>query len=382
MAIQDLVSDFVRKLNLFIMEKDFSENDIQVLKAHIDATALRVENAERRAQELLGRVLNGRVSNSTAIYMRQNGYLRGVVSNDIEKVKVPPCETLEEECECVGYHFLSFNKPTEYIVISREEELIELDRTLTEVYIQVLDHDYRSYHGFSCFITLLDSSGPLYIIDAIKFRQTMSRLRLLRCGVYKLIHCRGCVHRLFKDFGRIGCYQNFTGHESERFVDWRIRPLNDVLISIMFEGMNEIVDNMECNMAYERYVPSNSTNSEFEEFIGKHELIESGQDCAIKKILQLRGYLASSSDEGLQFVMTDSQMLKLLRELPSTTEEFEETLKRLSPVARQHIGDFILALHGTVRRVSVMDLKAEAAPKEEAEEYEKDKYRSFSNMFK
>lgn len=100
-----------------------------------------------------------------------------------------------------------------------KKHLFEVDETLSKVFLCVYDHSYSSFDGFSCYFTIATQNGELYVLDAIKFRDSVPNMRLLKCGVQKIIHCRECVKRLVKDFGFIGCYRNFDIFSNKVYID-------------------------------------------------------------------------------------------------------------------------------------------------------------------
>lgn len=374
MCLPDLASEFVYKLNLFLSRftthDDEMNRQVESLSQQIARLTDRLSNSEKNFEDLLGRLESSKLSECDIVYLRYKGELYGALSTNIEKIKPSKPLSLSENCLCPAYHFSMFEKPSKFIIISTEEDLINIDKSLTEVCIQVFDHDYRSYSGFTCFLAFSSPSSPLYILDALKFRESIPRLRLLRCGIPKLIHCQHCAKRLFIDFGKMGCCWNFTADE-DRYVDWRIRPINDMFISLMFEGNSQIIDKIKKGMSVQ--ISTYEEESGIEQFISENDYC--GNEDLLREVLNLRKYLASKSDESLQYVMTDKQILILMNEMPKTIERIEKLLVKVSPVLRRHLGDFALIFRQRTTSFSLEELLIE----ETSEQAVTERYKPFGN---
>lgn len=272
------------------------------------------------------------------------------------------------------YHF--FNEFKQYELVKTEQELRNIDQTLSNVCISVFDHDYRSYEGFACIIAVYVTSGVVYIIDAIKFRDIITDLRLLRHSVNKIIHCRKCVERLKKDFGEIQAYQNFDFPETKIYIDWRIRPLPSELIDIICTNLTMMVECLNDNLPAEVHYPS--LEDEFLVFTEKYGF-PSNHEIA-QNLFKLRQYLAKKNDESPNYIITDSQLCDLIVNNPTEIEEFDTLFQRMSPLLRLHAIDFLLILRRRSKAFSMAELKEipnKAFSFRELEDMSTLKYRSF-----
>lgn len=379
MSLIDLTAEFVKQLNLFI--RSINMNDEQLmhrvadLRKRIASVIERTANAEARAVVQLGKLINTNPTADGVVYVRKDGLLKAVISMSVAKPVVGRTEQVETGCSCTSPGFGLFGAPKGYVYVESEAALFEADQTFSEVCIQVLDHDYRSFDGFSCYLAVRTPDGLLYVIDAIKYREAIPRLNLLRCGVLKLVHCRRCVKRLVSDFGDIGCYRNYDVPEKDVYVDWRIRPISDVMTEVISEDIAEMVEKLNLGITTEKFVAEHE--DELKCFVERFGL---PSKCPfLSELLKLRAYLAKTFDEGVQYVMTDAQLLTVLEHTPTTVEAFSHVLPRMSSVARLHAGDFLIVLNKRAKVFSIERLKMktgeESAAGGRAEDHEK--YKNF-----
>ena len=354
MSLLELTAEFVKTLNQVIPTIDNRNKNImeelKTLKLRISRIISQTASSEGILIDFLKKQERNKEKISNYIIVRKEGELQAVISTSLQKTTIDPFEKINSECDCLIEGFETFNKLTNLMVIENLKQLFELDESIQNVCICVYDHTYRSYEGFTCFITIATPSGEAYAIDAIKFRDAITKLRLLKCGVQKMIHCRECVQRLIKDFGLIGCYRNYDNHENNCYIDWRIKPLDQVFITIMYDQMQELINTANLKISTEKY--EMEITNEIIDFSEKRNV---PLDCPyLAEILKLRDYLAKTHDEGVQFVLTNQQITLLLESTPTSVQMFEAVLPRMSTVLRPHVRDFILIL---LKRAKIFSLK-------------------------
>lgn len=378
MGLIDTTAEFVKRLNALVRDLDVRDENamaqVDVLKRRIAAIRDRLSGAEARAIVLIDKLCTPPKEDTDTIFVRKDGMLKAIISESIQKPQVEPVKKADHGCNCSHSHMGHFSEPSQYMYIDTEAQLLEVDAAFVQVCLLVLDHDYRSFAGFCCYLAVCTPEGMLYMIDAIKLRTTIPRLRLLRCGVQKLVHCRRCVERLTADFGRMGCYRNYDAAEKDVFVDWRIRPLNETFVGIASECIREVVEKSNMQITSEKYEAS--PRNELAEYCERYQL---PSDCPfLADLLKLRAYLAETYDEGVQYVMTDGQLHAVLESMPTTIAEFDAAFVRMSSVARLHAGDFLLILKKRAKAFSMERLKIKTADGEKEAIEECPKYRSFN----
>ncbi|ELA42896.1 uncharacterized protein VICG_00211 [Vittaforma corneae ATCC 50505] len=357
--LMDLAAEFVKQLNSAIGQLDTQNENhagpIEKLADKISKTMKRCEASEDFINMLISKIEDSLKECRDVVYVRKDGNICAIVSRDIVKPNINTTSKLNIECTCLFAPFEKFEENKGYIIIDSEESLRKLDSMLENVILGVFDHDYRSFEGFSCFIGLYVPNGYIYIIDTVKFRDIIPQLRLLTCGVKKIICSQRDVDRLVKDFGSIGCYQNFNVPDSNVYIDWRIRPLNEVLCCIICSELINAVEKHNLGMAHERHQmqPTNEMN-DFMNFYGVHASFRN----VAEDLMKLRVYLAKKNDESLQYVMTDIQLYQLILNMPSNVDEFEFLLNRMSSILRLHVGDVLLILNQKSRMFSLESLKS------------------------
>lgn len=358
MNLIDSAAEFVKKLNSLL--KNLYNNDketiskLKLLISRIINIRDKLTCAESKLVSMILKYENVQEKEDEIYYLKHNGVIKAILSKNIINIKPSAITKNKFECICELTEHVIFNSIKELIIVDSESLLHKIDVTFKNVIIEVFDHDYRSFNGFACWISVLTVDGMLYIIDCLKYREIIPKLRLLKCGVNKIIHCRNCVDRLNKDFGSIGCYKNLKNYnESEIYIDWRIRPINRVFIDMINESMENTIK--ECNKMYclEKY--ESGYRNMFNEFIENYKL---DSDCPfLYELLDLRIYVAQMYDESVEYVMTDDQLYKIIKEKPTTVEEFDNMFDRMSSAARLHAGDFLLVLKRKLNGFSIDKLK-------------------------
>lgn len=355
----DLAADFVKTLNLampsFDLKKIEQLEELQTLQDRITKIMMKLEKSEENASLLLDQLERSVYECRDVVYIRKDGALKGIISRDTVKPEIRPIQKLETDCNCTNYLDFDFKEIQDYFIVETEKKLRELDDSLKTVILGVFDHDYRTYKPFTCIIAIYIPEGYVYLIDAIKFRFIIPELRLFKCGVKKVFASQYDVDRIIDDFGLIGCYCNFNTSPFEIVVDWRIRPINEVFISVIGDIMAKTAEKVNLKISTEIHIPQQK--EPILEFIDNFQLgnvnIETVED-----LFKLRDYLARTNNEGAQYVMTDKQLFNLIVNMPSSLEELEALLGRMSPVLRLHAIDFLLIMNRKSKVFSLEELKS------------------------
>lgn len=377
----ELTAEFVKTLNAKIAGMDVNDKRMLESMEHLKEQILGIMKIFETSEQTLNRILNKIEAydcdrKDEPIYIRCNRDIQAIVTLNEIKPIINNVEKLEDGADNLFSISSYFEPLKEYVIVKNEEALRELDSSLKDVCLAIFDHEYRSYEGFTCFLAIYLPSGYLYIVDGIKFREILPHLRLLKGDVNKIIHCQRCVERLIKDFGNIKSYQNFSAPDSEIYVDWRIRPLNEDLISIICRTIQDSVENINDGISTERHEAS--VINEIEAFAENYGLPPNMD--ILPDLLKLRQYLARTNEESINYIMSDTQLYNLIVNNPVNLEEFEHLFDRMSSVLRLHVTDFLLIF----RRRSKMSLeRLKLNPKIE-EEYSRpisndfmDRYRNF-----
>ncbi len=343
MKLIDLSAEFVKNLNTILKGVDLNNpnviEEVRLLVRRIITIRDKLSDSESKLVSLIQKVENRfEKKENDVYYINQNGILKGILSRNIHNIKPKPVKKQNINCNCVSFTSEVYENIKKYVIIDSESLLYEVDSKLTQVILAVFDHDYRSFEGFVCWITILTPEGIMYIIDGLAFRDFIPRLKLLTCDVKKIIYCRECVERLYQDFGSIGCYKNFNITKNDIYVDWRIRPINDVFIGIMKEYMKNSLSLINNGFHTEKYLPENKNITD--EFIKKYNLKKDAP--FLLELINLRTYIAQTYDESIKFVMSDDQLFKIFTAKPSTIREFDALFDRMSSPTRLHAGDFLL----------------------------------------
>lgn len=351
----ELTASFVKELNSAIEE--FTDEDLETIELitnKMRSIMKKCENSENNINIAISKIEDAQKTCSDVVYIRKDGDLRAIISRDVVKPNIRPVEKLNISCNCLFEPIGSFEDNKGYIIIETEESLLKLDLSLNNVVMGVYDHDYRSFDGFCCYIGLYLQSGHIYIIDTIKFRDYIPKLRLLTCEVKKIITSQYGVDRLIKDFGTFGCYQNFNVSDTNIIVDWRIRPLNEVFLNIICNDLINAVEKYNSNLITERHDPE--AVNEIQEFRDYFN-IPNSLIGLVEELIKLRSYLAKNNNESPQYIMTNTQLYQLLLNMPKSVNEVEHLLLRMSSVLRLHVGDFLIILNQKSKVFSIEDLK-------------------------
>lgn len=356
MDLLNLSTAFVRKTNLFLRQSNQKGMDKpQVVKDLIDKikeTQACLENAKDRTSLIMRRLQNRSESPGKVFCVKNRGETICVVGERIQKPNLK--EIVLERLECThDVVFQKFKPFVRTVYVETASQIRLIDKSILQAGIEVFDHTYRSYNGFICFISLYDTNGNIYIVDSIKFRDVIPSLNFLKCGVPKIIHCRGCAEILLKDFKQLGCFRNYSVLPENIFIDWRIRPIPVFLLEILQKGVLKVTGLVNNHKEFELFCENGEPN-ELNRITSKYEL--SDDENILENLLKLRRFLARSNDESVYYVMTDDQLVRVFKSRPKTQNELSDVLKRASPLVRQHLMDFLHVLENSRERFSLQRL--------------------------
>ncbi|ORD96754.1 hypothetical protein HERIO_1322 [Hepatospora eriocheir] len=347
MSITLIAKTILSEINKVISEinaNNGTSDDFKELITEINILTEKLKDSETNVRNLFELIEQENKTPDDAIYITENNQLRYIIPYNIIKPHIPEINKLESNCNCQKEHSFRFENLSDCVVIKDENMLIEIDSQLETVFIEIFGHYYRTYNPFICWMTLLDIKGKLYIVDVLKFRMILPKLRLLNCGVDKIIHCRECVRYLERDFGKIGCYINLPREIKcdVSLFDYRIRPLNDIFINLMKSSVNDNVFELNSNISFEKYqgLEEKSIDDMIDDFNDKLDINYKIDN--LDKVLQFREFLAKESNESQEFVMTDMQVLTFIESKPKTVKDFSVLFPRISHVLRLHATDLIL----------------------------------------
>ncbi|AFN84084.1 hypothetical protein EROM_111020 [Encephalitozoon romaleae SJ-2008] len=354
MNLLDMSIKFVEGINLFLRQESHDLNGLEIerLVQRIEEIQLLVKDSEDRFKRILESIeVEESIRPDTIVAITKNKKPLCILGKEIVKPRIESIDAENIDC-CHTPSFGEFKAFSSTVYVKTLDQLLDMDKTITQAAIEMFDHSYRSYEGFTCFISVGDAKGNVYIIDAIKFRAAISRLELLKCHVPKIIHCRACVERLLRDFRQVGCFRSYEISPKMVFIDWRIRPVPGFLLEVLFKGVHEIREMAASGVEMKVYCSKEI--DETKDMASRYGISEDEE--ILENLLKLRRFLARSNDESVHYVMTDDQVVRLLKAKPTTQEKMVEVLKRLSPLARQHIMDFILLFSGSKKSFLLKDL--------------------------
>lgn len=342
MDLLDLSMGFVKKINSFLDLERAGRRAAEMarLVERISDVQALVSDANSRVSTIMKGLRNSGTEQGRVFCITKNRIPICIVGEKVAKPRIS--EVVAEETRCnhrVGFKW--FEAFASVLYVETRSQLVSIDRGIRQAAIEVFSHTYRSYKGFTCFISVGDCRGHIYIIDAIKFRDVIPSLGFLKCGVPKIIHCNECARRLVMDFKDVGCLRRYRMSPREVFVDWRIRPVPGFLLDMLQEGVVKIGDCV--NGGEETLEPclgSDEESAELRRMASKYNI--SDDKDILSNLLRLRRFIARDSDESVYYVMTDRQLVELFNARPATQSEFSNTFKRTSPLARQHMMDFLL----------------------------------------
>ncbi|ADM12602.1 uncharacterized protein Eint_111020 [Encephalitozoon intestinalis ATCC 50506] len=355
MNLLDLSVKLVEEVNLFLRQGRHSLDVLEMEKLvnKINEVQLLVKDSERNFKQILKEIEGEHARSDSVVIVTKNKKLVCVLGEEIVKPRIESIDAEDSKCSHTPF-FYEFKPFGSTVYVETLDQLLDVDKRITQAAIEVFDHTYRSYRGFSCLISVGDTEGCIYIIDAIRFRAAIPRLALLKCGVPKIVHCEQCVQRLLQDFKHIGCFRNYEISSDMVFIDWRIRPVPKFLLEVLCKGVQKIREMLERGVETRTYCSKEI--DEVEDIAVRYGIKSNNDNDILKALLKLRRFLAKNNDESVHYVMTDDQVVRLLRVKPDTQDKFLGEIGRLSPLARQHAMDFLLVFNGKKGSFQLQDL--------------------------
>lgn len=342
MNLLDLAVGVVEQVNLLVHHhKHLLDRDtVGRLVQKIEETQALVKDAEHSFRRIL-KDIEAKEGGSNVVVVTRNKVPVCIVGDGVAKPSLEDARASRPEC-CHAPSFGGFEPLRRVVHVETRGQLAAIDKTVSQAVVEVFDHTYRSYEGFTCLISVGDTRGNIYIVDAIRFRTAIPKLAMMRCGVPKIVHCSGCAARLLKDFGQLGCFRSYELAPAAVFVDWRIRPVPRFLHETLCQGVRQMAEMADGGVKPRKAVEGNEVD-EAKDIVSRYA-ISDGTD-VLDALLKLRRFLAKSNDESVYYVMTDDQLVRLMAIRPATQDELLRKMGRLSPLARQHAMDFLLVFN-------------------------------------
>lgn len=357
MSLIDKTANFVKLLNSMVkminVDDKRTMEQVEHMKLRLQHIIDQTASSEMVALASLEKLSRADAQCEEPIYIRWQGEIRAIITLNMIKPEILPIKKNMDECICAPCQAPYFNEVNSIVHIETETDLFTVDNGIQYACIEVFDHTYRTYHGFICVIAVATPEGVLYIIDAIKFREALPRLRLFKCGVAKFFHCNECIRRLMLDIGHIGCALCFGDISTDVFIDWRIRPINPILTQYIFNSICKVIEKLNGGFSYERFIPAHSTEVQ----VITDEYGIDPHNPALTKLLKLREHLAARYNEGREYVISNPLLVRMIEAAPSTLEELEQLAPKMSNVLRTHAGDVLIALNKKSQHFSVDRLK-------------------------
>ncbi|KAF9763326.1 Exosome complex exonuclease rrp6 [Nosema granulosis] len=236
----DIAAEFLKKLNglLVYMNQNKIQKDSKFdnIKQKIEIIKDMFKDSEKNVKERLQSIKIDKKIRNNIKYNFENEAITTITSNSIKKIKVESAVFDTKECNHTFKEIPIFNyHQTTYL--KTKDQLNELSGS-EYIVVDAFYHNYRSYNGFLCFLTVLDPFGTIYIIDALQFREKIIEMDLFGCRFKKIFISRGSYFKCLKDFKNINCFTVFenglsTNLQDKMYVDWRIRPIDKYLIFLL-----------------------------------------------------------------------------------------------------------------------------------------------------
>ncbi|EHY64834.1 hypothetical protein NERG_02237 [Nematocida ausubeli] len=262
----------------------------------------------------------------------------------------------EEECEMANSHIM-------------QEKIIGVD---------IKTHKFRSYSGFTCYIQVATLES-VYIFDMIELRnhsklltfwsepsivkvfyKASEKIAWLRkdlqytvVSYIDLLSLHGYPEEPIRNLGRAVFYS--TGRQVRKklqLMDWRYKPVSDEMYTDLTEqvgylllaaaGMISRCTEKEFVSGYKYGVEAVQEPLTPEEFL-LAKGIEPTE--SLVKIVMLRDFIAKQEDESPQFLMTDRQLVRFIKEQPSSPEQIFSLFKKISPLFKANMNNFVNLLH-------------------------------------
>lgn len=349
MQLIDLSAKFVTEVNQMIQKLNGAERtDIQNLAdlvTEIEGVQRLLSESVGKASLIIDKMATKPKNHTNMIYIVNGKRPICILGENICKPVISNIAGEINTCQH-DIEFTEFKPLKQAIMIQSEAQLWAIDKSITQAAIEVFEHSYRSYSGHACFLVVADSKGNVYIIDAIRFRNSIPKMKFLQCGVPKIYFNDQSFQRVASDFKSGCCSRIYDCKPINIFVDWRIRPLDAFMEEILIHGIGLVVDKINnTEVPLQARVRETTEAEEYQEFIKNFNVTED-QDL-LQELMKLRKFIAKSFDESPSYVIPDSQVVEILRLKPKTRSDFLKNFRRLSPLARQHLNDFLFLFNNS-----------------------------------
>lgn len=267
---------------------------------------------------------------------------------------------------------------------------------VTEIAVDLQNHSYRSFQGFACLMQV-SSRHRDYVIDVLKLRLKMHAFNTILANpeIVKVFHgCEDDILWLQRDLGCyvVNCFDTYHAakllkyptlslshqvkfhcgislNKKHQMSDWRIRPLSKEMIDYARDGTHFLLYVYDClrtemwkslgEQAHKAVLDAScktcSKRYEKEPFwpLGYRKLLNGSrkatpkvdtvsdiQDTVMGALWDWRDATARSLDESTDYVMSNSELLRLGTVLPRTQSQAEDT-GPLSSLVRERINEVL-----------------------------------------
>ncbi|KAI5141590.1 exosome complex exonuclease RRP6 [Nematocida parisii] len=309
---------------------------------------------------------------------------------EVDSQTVEGCENIEDATRSILMKLYSSTKiidvtteisPNIYYIKTAEECKMANTHILQEaaVGVDIKTHKFRSYSGFTCYIQVATLES-IYLFDMIELRNNSELLTFWsNSSVVKVFYkATEKVYWLKKDLqytvkayvdllsiygypeevtnlGRAVMYA--TGRKLRKqlqLMDWRYKPISVEMCTDLTEQVGYLllsVAGMAKKCTEEQFVSGyNYKAKKIESDLSPEEFLLSKNieptEISVK-LHMLRDFIAKQEDESPQFLMTDKQLVRFIKEQPTTQEQVFSLFKNISPLFKANLNNFINLLHST-----------------------------------
>ena len=368
-------------------------------------SVLHAQNVSRPQMEFKDKVDNSNTLSAPRIKVKENAKYPLPDYSLEENYGIHPYEKEIKELEYSADLFeekkeILYNdiESTAVNYIETEEELEELAKLLcheTEFAVDLENHNYRSFQGFSCLMQISTRSAD-YIIDVIELRQAMHVLNssFTDPNIIKVFHGpESDIQWLQRDFGiyvvnlfdtfqaskllempgnslayLLSFYCNVTADKKYQLADWRIRPIPKEMLKYAQEDTHYLLyiyDRMRnellkkgsrnlvlsvlkkgekyCLKMYQKDIYDD--NSSWIGTLQKYNIPLNSQQLHVFKALhKWRDHIAREEDESIHYVYPNHVLFKLATHMPTESTKLLGLCSPLPPFVRLYATDLALLI--------------------------------------
>ena len=293
--------------------------------------------------------------------------------------------------------------------------------TQSVIAVDLENHNYRTFQGFSCLMQVSTRSED-FIIDTLACRPFMHRLNAIFSNpcILKVLHGAESDNLwLQRDFGvyLVGLFdtyfaskalgfgahslahlvKHYTGlplNKAYQLADWRIRPLPQEMLQYAREDTHYLLYIWDCMRNELLAAPAASelmkqvldrsrglcTRLYTVEPFGDHtwravaakynKQLTPVQIKVLKALCDWRDNLARVEDESVHFVMPRLMMMKIVEGKPSRPDEILRAYHPCPPLVKQYVHDILLLVKNQLKEAEQELEKKEQTEKKEDQEIE------------